>query len=293
MKNNLDWTELDLEALPADFIPRTSYQPECEASKYSGDYGSWASAVGNPAPVRSHYRIAWRRMAGISGVRSLNVCVIVPGTAHVHPVYSAAVAGIEVNADLLPIAGVLASLVSDFLIKVSGSGEVNFNVLGQLPTIRKESAAWSQLGDRAARLICLTSEYAPLFAAWSGTPWTADSCERSALGRRKLSIEIDALSALALGISINELCTIYRTQFPVLIGYEQNDLYDANGRKVPGDMNRLYQKIGENLTVEDRSWRHPQSGVEYVFEFPFQGLDREEDMRKAYAHFSSMLGEKS
>ena len=30
MKNNLDWTEIDLEALPADFIPRTSYQPQRE-----------------------------------------------------------------------------------------------------------------------------------------------------------------------------------------------------------------------------------------------------------------------
>ena len=93
------------------------------------------------------------------------------------------------------------------------------------------------------------------------------------------------------GISIEELCTIYRTQFPVLRGYEQNDLYDANGRKVPGDMNRLYRKVGEKLTIEDRTWTHPQSGVEYVFEFPFRSFDREEDMRKAYAHFENLLGD--
>ena len=97
----------------------------------------------------------------------------------------------------------------------------------------------------------------------------------------------------ARDLTVDELCTIYRTQFPVLRGYEQNDLYDANGRKVPGDMNRLYRKVGENLTLEERTWTHPQSGVEYVFEFPFQSFDREEDMRKAYAHFSSMLEEKS
>lgn len=98
---------------------------------------------------------------------------------------------------------------------------------------------------------------------------------------------------MAWSISSDELCTIYRTQFPVLRGYEQNDLYDANGRKVPGDMNRLYRKVGEKLTLEERTWTHPQSGVEYVFEFPFRSFDREEDMRKAYAHFENLLGDKS
>jgi hypothetical protein len=63
--------------------------------------------------------------------------------------------------------------------------------------------------------------------------------------------------------------------------------------EVPGDMNRLYRKVGDNLTLDERTWTHPQSGVEYVFEFPFRSFDREEDMRKAYAHFSSMMEEKS
>lgn len=108
--------------------------------------------------------------------------------------------------------------------------------------------------------------------------------------RRRLQIEIDALTALLFELTVDELCTIYRTQFPVLRGYEQSDLYDPNGRKVPGDMNRQYRKVGESgMNAADLQWTHPQSGVEYTFEFPFRSFDREEDMRAAYAKFEPLL----
>ncbi|WP_179154898.1 hypothetical protein [Corynebacterium fournieri] len=41
-------------------------------------------------------------------------------------------------------------------------------------------------------------------------------------------------------------------------------------------------KYGAELSVADRTWTHPQSGVEYVYEYPFRQLDREADMREAY-----------
>ena len=42
---------------------------------------------------------------------------------------------------------------------------------------------------------------------------------------------------------------------------------------------------------EERRWSHPQSGVEYVYEYPFRQLDREADMREAYARFEGVGGE--
>ena len=46
---------------------------------------------------------------------------------------------------------------------------------------------------------------------------------------------------------------------------------------------KLQAKLGdgEELSVADRTWVHPQSGVEYVYEFPFRQLDREADIREA------------
>ncbi|MDK8625691.1 hypothetical protein [Corynebacterium appendicis] len=47
-------------------------------------------------------------------------------------------------------------------------------------------------------------------------------------------------------------------------------------------------KDGSALSVAERTWVHPQSGVEYVYEYPFRQLDREADMREAYARFERL-----
>lgn len=124
-----------------------------------------------------------------------------------------------------------------------------------------------------------------------GTPWTPDSPARKAAERRQLLVELDALAALHLGITADELCAIYRTQFGVLRQYERTDLYDANGRKLPKEVAAVYKKSGEAISTEERTWVHPQSGVEYVFELPFTTFDREADMRAAYARFEKMIYE--
>ena len=88
-----------------------------------------------------------------------------------------------------------------------------------------------------------------------------------------------------LGLTADELCTIYRTQFPVLYGYDRNTyLYDANGRLVPDAVLRVWRTKGDRITEEERTATNP-SGNTYVYELPFVTLDREADMRQAYAHF--------
>ncbi|WP_208009829.1 hypothetical protein [Nesterenkonia sphaerica] len=123
-----------------------------------------------------------------------------------------------------------------------------------------------------------------------GEPWTPASPARIAAERRHLMVELDALAALSLGLTADELCIIYRTQFPVMQGYEKKDRYDANGRKVPDPVLKAFAKLGETgMTLEDRQWTHPQSGVTYTYEFPFRQFDREQDMREAYTRFEQEL----
>ena len=99
--------------------------------------------------------------------------------------------------------------------------------------------------------------------------------------------------ALSLGGSADELCMIYRTQFPVMCRYDQEDRFDVNGRKVRKEIVKADAKLkdGAELSVADRTWTHPQSGVEYVYEYLFRQLDREADMREAYARFEGVARE--
>ncbi|WP_296146003.1 hypothetical protein [uncultured Corynebacterium sp.] len=123
-----------------------------------------------------------------------------------------------------------------------------------------------------------------------GEAWDVDKPLRRDEKRRAAQVEIDAIVALPLGVTADELCMIYRTQFPVTRRYGQEDRFDANGRKVPKEIVKADAKLqdGAELPVADRTWVHPQSGVEYVFEYPFRQLDREADMREAYARFEGI-----
>ena len=92
-----------------------------------------------------------------------------------------------------------------------------------------------------------------------------------------------------LGVTADQLCTVYRTQFAVLYGYDHWDnFYDANGRLVPNAVLTVWRKKGERMSVEERTATN-QAGNAYTYELPFRLLDREADMRAAYAEFASRL----
>ena len=141
------------------------------------------------------------------------------------------------------------------------------------------------------RLNCLTSAYIPLWEEITGEPWTENVPLRNARERQEAQNEIDAMVALSLGITADELCMIYRTQFPVMRRYDREDLYDANGRKVPNGIRKAHQQNGceEILSVSQRTWVHPQSEKEYVYGYPFSSLNREEGLREAYGRFQGSV----
>ncbi len=160
---------------------------------------------------------------------------------------------------------------------------------------------------RTLRLNCMVRPYASLWEdlydkGWQQDSWVphigAEYTDREPLGaigpkwewltplrraadRRQALVEIDAIVAIMLGITADELLTIYRTQFPVLQKYERDALYDANGRQLPGKLASEYRKKGmlkpDDLIVD---------GVTYVE--PFVGVERERDMELAHKHFSDI-----
>ncbi|HMY17912.1 MAG TPA: hypothetical protein PKA58_16425, partial [Polyangium sp.] len=94
----------------------------------------------------------------------------------------------------------------------------------------------------------------------------------------------------------DELCTIYRTQFPVLREYEKNTWYDKNGR-IAFTTNRGLTGVGlerKSFDIWQQSLKTgealPKDFDRQNLEPPFEVRDREADMRRAYRFFAERLG---
>ena len=161
---------------------------------------------------------------------------------------------------------------------------------------------------------------------WDALPavWRRDAALRTDFARRQALVEIDVLTALALGLTLDELLTIYSVQFPVMRQYEADTWYDANGRiaftvskgllgvglprkAVKGDTAWTLRRPGRDVQADTAlGWEDvrglregvitrrimddtlPGGPVERVVEYyaPFDRCDREEDYRAAWAAFS-------
>ena len=356
LRNNQDWSAVDLEVLAPTAMPVTSYKPRGDRTIYDDAYTHWkrtvpveslteeslaASDIPDVDPrwiassdtrnedgrevreeivsARGFYRVAWRRMAANTGERTLIPAIIPPGCVHVDGISSAGAPTLEHSA-VPHLAAAAGSLVLDFAIRATPKGDIRGGTLNRLPL--PDGAVRNALLLRSLRLNCITGAYADLWSScWSeefiqdgwasadhvrdsqdtftrtdavplgavGPEWSAATPLRRATDRRRALLEIDALVALSLGITADELCTIYRTQFPVLYGYDRTTyIYDANGRLVPNSVLSLWRRKGQNegtFAREELTATHPGSGIDYTSTLPFFALDREQDLRTAYQHF--------
>ncbi|MCP1388313.1 class I SAM-dependent DNA methyltransferase [Corynebacterium sp. TA-R-1] len=288
LRSKGDWSAIDLETVPIDFIPATALQPDRRTKPtYDADYPHYA-VENQRVPDRALFRFVWRKMAALTGYRTLYSALIPQGAA----VSGAGMSGGSVSSSkkMVQTGAVLSALLSDFVIRSTGVANIYAQSIEGLP-FKLDPALAGKLELNYLRLNCLTEAYAPLWEELMGEAWDVDKPLRKDEERRAAQVEIDAIVALSLGVTADELCMIYRTQFPVMRRYDQEDRFDANGRKVPKEIVKADAALrdGEELSVADRTWVHPQSGVEYVYEYPFRQLDREADMRKAYARFEGMV----
>ncbi|ACU98479.1 Eco57I restriction-modification methylase domain-containing protein [Saccharomonospora viridis] len=306
-KSNLDYSDWDLEELPERVIPRTNYQRACDRDRYEAGLTQW-----NGRPYTDYYRLAWRRMTQSGLERALSSALVPPGPAHVDAVHTLAGGS---NHDTALISGLWSSIPFDYLVKVSGASKVNKEMVDRFPAPLDHPAA-PYLLLRTLRLNCLTRDYAPLweelyepafaedswtepFADWptlgvTKREWTMETSLRSEFERRAALVEIDALVAIMLGLTADQLCLMYRGQFAVLRKYEYNMYFDSRGRKIAKD----HHAHGVKQRPEDfkllQAYLNEEDCGDLLdrYQPPFTPVDREEEMRAAYAEFTRRLASK-
>ena len=234
-----------------------------------------------------------------------------------------------------------ASIVLDFYMKTIGASNVQGSRMASFP-LGVAPKYQSALYSRTLLLNCLTTHYADLWndcwreeykqETWSKDDsrlkpfsqlhedWSWDIPLRNYFERRQALVEIDVISAMALGLSLQDLEMIYTIQFPVLQQNENDTWYDSKGnivftcskgltgvgldRKRNAKTGMLGWEDIRGEQIDENTYRgnaptHTHTidpskselygGQQQTFVAPYTRCDRIADYRTAWAHFEKIF----
>jgi len=313
-KSNNDYQFVDLLLIDDSFLPNTKYIPDSKnAFKVELEIFkiNWYES----------YRWATRAMVGSNSERTLQGAIIPPKSIHINGVLSLM---FKNEKDLLSFSTLMASIIMDFYVKINGWKNIHPNSVKKLP-LGNEYINNSSL-VRSLILNCTNKYYKPLwernwsdeykFDKWSKSDarlkpystlrkeWNWETPLRNVYERRQALVEIDVMTSIAMGLTLEELILIYNVQFPVLQQNEDDTWYDTKGnivftcskgltgvgvdRPVWNTINDL--KAGDTYehTIEKSELYY---GKKITYYAPFDKCDRVEDYKTAWTHFEKIFKE--
>lgn len=313
-----DYDCIDLTAINESYMARTNYTiattPTDYAARNPDVYGK---------KYHLHPKLVSRKMLNLKQERTFNVALLPEGYGHINGLVGMAFKNLR---ELFICASSWASIPFDFYVKVMGKSNFNFAAAAGFPIVNSQYDG--EIILRGLLLNAVTSNYRDLFMSgrefcekqlvWSKKDnrlinrrlkdsWTIDTPLRTDYERRQGLVEIDVLIAMALGMSLDQLKTIYRLQFAVAQQYEVDTWYDANGR-ITFTNNRSLVGVGFDRKEFELNMKDAPAGkkfyrtimddtmpggpVERTIEYvaPFDRCDREQDYETAWKFFEEKYG---
>ncbi|MDD2496870.1 MAG: class I SAM-dependent DNA methyltransferase, partial [Desulfitobacteriaceae bacterium] len=318
---NSDYDIVDLRKITDYYLPRCNYSIFTSRDVYRGNLPTlpWGGNYDDT------YKIFARKMIDPQGERTLVSCIVPPGISHTDGIRGVAYNDLWM---LCYISGLWSSIPYDFIVKTLRKENFTTDTIDMLPI--PVTKLDQQIVQRTLMLNALTKYYADLWESvyseefksnsWAkddkrlsntkfkmcSRNWSSNNVLKSDFERRQAQIEIDVLVAMALGLTLEELKTIYRIQFSVLKKYENDTWYDQNGRivfSVKNLGNATYKRPEWNEIKDAKSGTFtrtiiddtmPGGPIERTIEYvaPFDRCDREQDYEIAWAFFEERFKDK-
>ena len=326
---NTDYSIIDPTLIDEEFVSRTNYIPNINPDEFPNLIKGFKTGEKDKNRIDKYdrwidyYKVGFRKMLSQAGERTLNPSILPPKTSHTHGVISVI---FKENIKLVEFSAVSSSIILDFFIKTVGASNLTESRLSAFP-LGVEGKYKLQLFNRTLQLNCLNKYYAPLWEEswqedfkadnWSKqdarlkpfntlTPnWQWSTPLRNWFERRQALVEIDVITAIALGLTLEELILIYNVQFPVLQQNEDDTWYDTKGNIVftcskglvgvgldrPVWETIRHLKAGE--TFEHTITKSElYKGKKITYHAPFDKCDRVEDYKVAWEYFEEVFKEK-
>ena len=300
-----DYSLINIESVVRDeFIPRSNY-----------------ILIDKEFKSHSNYYHIHRRRGINSNERTLIPTIQPPNRVHIYGGYSML---FKHQTDMLMFNACSQSIVYDYAIRATGKEDLLLNSIDFLPILKPNTKYTGTILNRSLRLNCVNYEYENLWNSVgeimvtnthyafklrnsensSSKVWSTRTPLISWFDRRVGQIELDVLTAMAFELTLEELISLYDTDFSVLKTNDNNTFYDSKGniifttskglsglgvdRPVWNTIKNL--KAGETYehTIEKSELYH---GKKVTYYAPFDKCDRVEDYKTAWAHFEEIFKE--
>ena len=314
-KLSSDYDVVDLQYINEEYIQRTNYVPGVNKTAF-------IKLIGSGNEWFKQYKVCFSKMLNLTMERTLQPSILAPEIAHIDGVISVA---FENESDVIELTGICSSIIMDFYVKSLGKTNLYDDSIRNL-LLGIDNLYLTRLNCRVLLLNSLNKNYKTLWDRnwqedfrndkWSKTDtrlkqfdklrkeWQWETPLRNYYERRQALVEIDVISAMALGLGLEELILIYNVQFPVLQQNEDDTWYDSKGNIVftcskgltgVGLDRPIWNTIKDLKAGETYEHTIEKSelyrGKKVTYYAPFDKCDRVEDYKTAWAHFEEVFKE--